>query len=146
MQPYHIITVFLTFFTMTNALVFDWASAITGATGAGHGCPPTAAAAIMEEDGSNLQHCTEETLRSFYRQNSCCASYLASCNLIEREWWQKTDIWHFKPICKFYEKLVYLERQRLKKNFLRRIREKPLFRIFGKPELHDDAFFSAEKL
>ena len=141
-----IVFLFFCLCTLANCLVFEWSKFATAITGAESACPQTAADAIMQEDSSNLQHCSEKTLRDFYRQNSCCASFLASCNLIEREWWQKTDIWNFEPICPFYGKLIHMERKRLRKNFMHRIRKKPLLRIFGKPVLEDDVVFSAKKL
>lgn len=115
--------IFITLLTVAHAYIFSWIDIGTGATGAADvtNCPANAAEALMD-NGARLSKCTEDQLRGFYRDNGCCYNFIAECNLIEREWWQKTDVLKPEPLCPYREKLLVMERRRLHKRFARRMR------------------------
>jgi len=117
------LTIFVTLISISNAYLFQWIGA-TGMTGVEVelGCPETAAEALEDYNGQRLSECSEDTLREFYHENGCCYNFIAECNIIERAWWQKTDVLKPQPLCEYKQKIMLLERRRLRRSFLRRIK------------------------
>lgn len=112
------------FLTVTNAYIFSWVDMGTGATGTESVaiCPPTAAQALMRNSGYSLSECDEKTLRMYYNENGCCYNFIAECNLIERAWWAKADVFNTQPLCPYRKKVLMMEHRRLRKRFTKRMR------------------------
>ena len=120
-----LIGLFASFLTVSNAYIFNWVDLGTGATGmeiAVKNCPPTAAEALMRDSGYSISNCDETILRMYYNENGCCYNFIAECNLIEREWWKKADVFKEKPLCPYRKKIFIMEHRRLRKRFTKRMR------------------------
>ena len=116
---------FIAIFSCTQAYIFSWGNAATGATGAiGSGCPPSFADVISTGDFDSLTDCDEKQLRDMYTRADCCISFVAECNYVERAWWGKTNVLRHSPLCSYMLRSPEHAKREHRRRFIKRIKNR----------------------